>query len=389
MKDTKAILSIAYKECESKIKSNMNGFKKYMSNFMSYRTRQFYSNAPYEMIYFTHTDIEEFFNSTKIDKNIITDAISKTYYATIGNFNPRYAKDECTMAILCLVRHFLLNKMKKELDLALILLSFSGKLYPSIWHGSFPITPPQENIMDYVINYKASNKFDIVSKGNVVNAVKSVSDTWVESYPDKFKKFTDEDCVYLIQQLHNRIRSFMNNIAELYYEAYKNKEYLTYDSDNVSEDNYRLADNDSLKLERYTDKAMTRITAKGVDFRICKMSSSSRVKMNELKSIIENIITNNKNMDILREYIGLSIALYFREPNSSKDVTDLAFVSFCIKPKPNTKDKYLLRHKECLDLLLVNNSEHFLRRKNNDATRSAYYRAMNAYFAITIQEANK
>ena len=33
----------------------------------------------------------------------------------------------------------------------------------------------------------------------------------------------------------------MNNIASLYYEAYENKEYITYDSDDLSEDNYHLA----------------------------------------------------------------------------------------------------------------------------------------------------
>ena len=99
-----------------------------------------------------------------------------------------------------------------------------------------------------------NNKFDIVREGNVIGAVKSISTTWVKSYSQRFREFHDDDCVYLIQQLHNRIRSFMSNIAELYYDAVKNKDlYMTYDADNISEDDYHLADSDSFKLGRYTE----------------------------------------------------------------------------------------------------------------------------------------
>ena len=37
----------------------------------------------------------------------------------------------------------------------------------------------------------------------------------------------------------------------------------------------------------------------------------------------------------------------------------------------------------------MNNSEHFKRRRNNLATEQAYYRAVNAYMALQIQESNK
>ena len=49
--------------------------------------------------------------------------------------------------------------MKKELDLALVNLAFSGKYYPSIWYRSFPTVAPQEHIMEYVVNNKLSNKY--------------------------------------------------------------------------------------------------------------------------------------------------------------------------------------------------------------------------------------
>ena len=386
MKDTAAILTYAYPEVEQKIKKNLNQYKKYISRFINSRSELLYSNMPSKQIYFSQNDVDDFFTSTGIDINIIRSAISKTYYYEISNFNPRYAKDECTVAMLCVIRYFNLKNMNKELELALINMAFSGKYYPSIWYGSYPVTPPQEHVMDYVINHMTNNKFDIVREGNVINAVKSISTTWLVSYKQKFKEFHDDDCVYLIQQLHNRIRSFMSNIAELYYDAVKNKDlYMTYDADSISEDDYHLADSDSFRLTRYTENTMNYINSHGIDYRICKMSSNELIKMDELKSILENIMNDKNN---LREYCSLLIVCYF-SVSKTKDVRDLDFISYSIKVKPNSKDKYIIRQREILTTLLINNSEHFSRRRSRYATESAYYRAMTSYFALIIQQANK
>lgn len=383
------IISKAYSECETKIKSNLNKYKKYMSKFITERNKQLYSIMPSEQIYFSQSDEVDFFSSTLIDKNKIHIAIENTYYYPIANFNPRYAKDECTVALLCIVRYFYLKKMPKELDLALINMAFSGKYYPSIWYGSFPTAAPQEHIMEYVVTKICTNKFDIVREGSVISAVKSIANTWVDTYSDKFKSFEDDDCVYLIQQLHNRIRSFMNNIAELYYQAYNDKDnlYITYDSDDISEENYHLSDSDSLKLERIVSNTMNYINTHGVNYQICKTASNKDVKMDEIKSIIENILADNKNMPQVREYITLLVATFFRQ-SSIKRVTDISFVTYCIKPKPNTKDQYLVRLKELNTSLLLNNAEHFARRRNRLATEAAYYKSFNAYFALLIQECN-
>ena len=389
MKDTKAILSIAYPEVESKIKNNLNKYKQYLSKFINTRYDLLYSNMPSKQIYFSQTDADDFFKSTGIDINIINKAIKNTYYYEIGNFNPRYAKDECTVAMLCLVRYFKLKNMKKELDLVLINMAFSGKYYPSIWYGSYPVAAPNEHVMEYVVTQMLSNKYDIVREGNVVGAVKSVANTWCDAYPQKFKDFHDDDCVYLIQQLHNRIRSFMSNIAEVYYDVNNNKDlYITYDSDDISDDNFHLSDSDSFKLARSVENTITYINSHGIDYTICKMASNNDVKMDEVKSIIEVMLSNNQNVPLIKEYITLLVACYFRQAKV-KDVRELEFVSFCIKAKPNSKDKYILRQKELMDKILLNNSEHFARRRNRLATESSYYRAINAYFALVIQAANR
>jgi hypothetical protein len=389
MKDTVSILKIAYPNVENAMKKNLSKYKQFISKFINDRSDLLYSNMPSKQIYFSQTDCDEFFRMSGIDESVIKTAIQGTYYYDIANFNPSYAKDETTIAMLCAVRYFKLKNMKKELDLALILLSFSGKFYPSVWYGSYPTNPPYEHIMEYVVTHMCTNKYDIVREGSVIGAVKSIALTWVNSYDSRFKDFHDDDVTYLVQQLRNRIKSFMINIAELYYEAYKNKDmYITYDSDSVSEDDFHLADSDAFKIERIVSSTITYINSHGVDYRICKMASNNLIKLDELKSILEMLLTNNANIPLIKEYVTLLVACFYRE-NPKSDVRDIEFVSYSIKPKPNSKDKYVIRQKEILDIILINNSEHFARRRSREATESAYYRSINAYFALIIQQAMK
>lgn len=389
MKDTTSILKVAYPNVENAMKKNLSKYKQYISRFINNRADLLYSNMPSKQIYFSQTDADEFFKASGVDFGTIRTAIQGTYYYDIANFNPSYAKDETTIALTCAVRYFKLKNMKKELELSLILLAFSGKFYPSVWYGSYPTNPPYEHVMEYVITHMCTNKYDIVREGSVIGAVKSIALTWLNSYDDRFRDFHDDDVTYLVQQLRNRIKSFMINIAELYYEAYKNKDmYITYDSDSVSEDDFHLADSDTFKIERIVSSTMNYINSHGINYRICKMASNNLVKLDELKSIIEMLISNNNNLPLIREYITLIVSCFYRD-NPKSDVRDLEFVSYTVKAKPNSKDKYILRQKELLDLMLINNSEHFARRRSRDATESAYYRSINAYFALIVQEAMK
>ena len=388
--DTTAILDIAYKEVEQKLSnsSNINKYKQFIGKYIQKKQKELYSYMPSKQIYYSNEDVDNFFKATNIDKKIIKEAIKETYYYKVPNFNPSYAKDESTVALLCVVRYFYKNKMNKELDISEINMAFSGKMYASVFYKSFRFEPA-EYVMDYVINNMLSNKYDIIKYGNVINAVKSVTTTWVQAYPDRFNSFTDEDCTYLIQQLRNRINSFMYNIATIYYKAYQDKNiYIAYDTDDVSDDNYHIADNDAFKAQRALDNALSYMANKGIDYPSCKVSCNESIKFDELKSILENIFANKDNEPLIKEYITIMISLYFRD-SKTKDIRDISFISYSIKPTPNSKDKYVIKKKELLDKILVNNSENFTRRRSRLATESAYYRAINAYFSLIVQKANK
>ena len=386
---TKSILQVCYPEVASKmsLSAAFARYKKFMGEFVNRNQKQLYANIPNKMIYYTYDDIAKWFAATGVDKKVILDGIKGTYFYKIAAFNPRYAKDESTIAILCLVRYFMLEKKQDGLNLALLNLAFSGKFYSSLFYKAFKYDPA-EYVMDYVVNHMLNNKFDIVKYGNVIGAVRSITNTWFETYQKQLVSFTDDEIRLLVQQLHNRIDSFIQNIAKLFYEAYENKDsYITYDSDDISEDNYHLADNDSFKINSVVENAMTELTTKSIDFVNCKRASNSMVKFDELKAILDSLFNNKANIPLLKEYLTLMVSIYFRQ-SKYKDVKDISFISFSIKPSPNTKDPYILRKKELLDLMLINNAENFKRRRSRVATESAYYRAFNAYLALMIKKAN-
>lgn len=388
MKNTKAILNEVYPVVEAGLKKNLKKYKEYLSGFINSNSDILYSNIPSKQLYFTDSNREEYFKAIGVNSSIIKTAINHTYYGNMAKFNPAYAKDETTVALMCTVRYFFLKNMKKELELALINTAFSGKYYPSIWYRSFPVTEPSEHIMEYAITHLATNKFDIVREGSVIGAVKSIAYTWLNTYKTRFREFEDDDVVYIIQQLHNRIGSFMNNIAELYYEAYKNKDaYIAYSSDDVSEDNYHIADSDSLAIDRYVNATMNYINSHGLNYKICKLASNDLVKFDELKGIIDMLTRDNNNIPLIKEYITLMISNYYMS-SGKKNINDIEFISYSISSKPNSKNSYHIRLKELSEKMLINNSANFSRRRSRTATESAYFRAFNAYFALLVQEAN-
>lgn len=391
MKITEVIDKQIYPIVQGTLSKSTTKWKALMSKFMNARATSLYDTFPATRCTYGQQDADELYAIFGKTERELQEIINKTYYAQIPNFNPRTAKNPVTVLGICIIKYFLSKNDKANLEVAIIYLSFSGGFYPSIHYGSYPTAVPADYrfVCDYVVNNELSNKFDLKKTGSVIGTIKSIGSTWIEAYRDKFKGVTDdEEYVYVIQQLHMRIKSFIQNTAEIYYKCYQNREYLTYDSDDMSEDNFRLTENDSTKIEAVTNRAMTWLTTHDVDFRLCKMCSDANVKTEEIKSIIESIVKNTDNIDLVKELVALIVTNYFKS-SKNKDVRDIEFISYSIKAKPNTKDKDVLRQNEIVDKFLCENSIAYNRRKSREATKNSYNRAVLTYFVLVINQSNK
>jgi hypothetical protein len=391
LKATTAIVTGVYPIISKAMTKNLNKYKANIGKFLEARSKELYDIAPFDRIYFGAEDLNNFYTSLGISENDIKPWIDKTYYASIASFNPRCAKDPFTIAMIMIIRYFYMAKKQKELELSCIYLAFSGSFYPSIHYGSFPKVQPSEyrHVMEYVVNNELSQKFDLKREGSVIGAVKSICMTWLDSYGNKLKTSDDEDIVYLLQQLHNRIKSFMKNIAELYYKAYDNKdEYLTYDRDSYEQDNYHLVDNDSFKGDRYVNNVINYITTNGVNYKLCQMSSDSLIRTDELKSIIELIQEDKNNIPVLKELLYITVMEYLKE-SQNKEITSLDFMTFSIAAKPNTKNPNIIRQKDIIVKFLDENSPQYRKRKNRPATANSYQKAILKYYVLVVNLSNK
>lgn len=394
--NTSAILNEVYPLVNKSLSnsSQMSKYKAMVSRFINKRSKDLYDTCPCSRILYGLDDEQDFFKSLNINKKDVENAIAKTYYAKIANFNPRAAKNPQIIVSLCIVRYFFLKNDKKNLDLACVYLSFSGSMYPSAHYGSFPVVEPSEYryVMEYVINNELSNKYDIKREGSVIGAIRSVNSTWINSYKDLFKSFEDDDIVYLIQQLHGRIKSFIQNIAEMYYKAYENRDALSFESDNIGGDDlvgdYRVVDNDSMKIEKLVEKSMTFINTNGVDFKTIKMVADQNVKPIEVQLIIETIDNDQECIPLIKELIRIMITQYMID-GKNRDITSVEFISFSLTPKPNSKNKDILRQKEIIEILLNKGTPNYRKRKNRPETKSSYHKALLGYYAIIINKCAK
>lgn len=388
-KVTDVVLKELYPKVEKSMKVNLNKWKKLMSNFFQDRADALYDIAPIDRIYFNQADENNLFTTLNISKQEVTEILQKTYYYDeIKNKFDILVKDEHAILSLTIIRYFIMKNDKKNTELSTLYLSFTGKIYASAHYRSFNYIPTR-HVMEYAIN-NMSNKYDIVREGSVIGAVRSLNGTFIYSYKDRFKKYDDEDVSYLIQQLKNRIASFIKNIATEYYAANENKDYITYDSDNLSDDDYHLADSDSLKLEKIINTSIHKLETSTTDFRLCKIACAkdNNIGTDELRSIIDSIMTKPENFPLVKELIRNICTLYFNN-SKKKDVRDIDFLVFSLAPKPNSKEKLYLRNKEILETLLLANSVKYKTRSKRVATKISYNTVLLTYFVWFIHEANK
>lgn len=389
-KITTAIVDEVYPIIENSLSKYKSRYKACVGRFISKHSEDLYDTGPNNRILFGKDDTMDFYNSIGIKEGDIINCLSHTYYWDIP-FSPIAAKDPFTICMMMVIRYFYIHKMSKELELSAIYLAFSGKFYASVHYNSFPKFIPSSHraVMDYTINYVLTQKYDIKREGSVFGAVRSLSKTWLESYEDKFKNPDDSDVAYLIDQLRNRLKSFMINIATAYYNTYENKDYLNYESDNNDEDNYRIADNDALLAARYTENTINYMSNSDVDYRFCMMCKDQNVKADEIRDIMTSIKGDPQYQSEMKDVINILITDYMRTFPTTKNLQSINFISYSIKAKPNTKDKDLLKLKSTIEMWLDESSPNYRRRKSREATKNSYYKSVLKYIVLMINKSNK
>lgn len=365
-----------------------NKFKANIKKFIQDRHEQMFAIAPYDRIFFNQTDIDNMYKSLGLLERDIETIMKDTYFWNIP-LNPQCAKEPYVETLMCCIKYYLKKNDIKSAYLACTYLAFTGKFYASVHGAAFPTVAPvkYKSVMDYVVNNMLSEKFDLKKYNTVFGAIESMCRTYIDTYAKSLKdtNTTDEDYKNLVQQLRTREMSFMMNIASLYYEAYENKYYLNYETENEDPDDFRLPDNDSATALRLTEKTMNYLTSTYVSLDVCNKCKDANVKALEVKDIMEGIIGDNGNLPKVRRLVNILICNFMAQ-NPGKKVGSIEFVAFTTKAKPNTKNLVEIEQKQIIVNWLDDKSPNFRRRKSREATANSYVRSILMYFALTINK---
>lgn len=382
------IVDQIYPLLEASLPRKISSLKSCIERFIHTRHEALYDYAPVDRIFFKKKDVDDFFRSINVDQKIITKILPTLYYWKDSELAA--CKDEFSLACLMSLRYLCKERPqdKKLIELTACYLAFSGKFYSGCHAKFWSLYLPKREIMDYVINYMLSNKYDIVKEKTVWGAMRNLTMTWLERYREELcSDLSDERVVYLIHQLHNRVSAFLKNIAEAYYEAYEKKLYLNKESDNFDKENYRISNSNSSQIQAITERTMNYITTTKVNLQVCYSVSDSGVDPYEIKAIFETILNDNSKLADLRYVINVLLADFIKNYPDEKDLTGLRFIAHSITMKPNTKDKDIINLKNIV-IGWLNTSPRYQSIKTA-ATKNNYYKAILKYIAITVNTANK
>lgn len=370
------------------LQKNDSKFKANIKKFIQDRHELLFAIAPYDRVFFNQKDIDDIYRSLGLNEKDILQIMKEVFFWD-KPYNPQCAKEPYVETLFCCIRYYLKKNDEKSANLTCTFLAFSGKFYASLHGAAFPTVAPikYKSVMDYVVNNMLNDKFDLKKYGTVFGAIESMCKTYIQTYSKDIKEnnILDDQCGKLIQQLRTREMSFMMNIATLYYEAYENRYYLNYESENENPDEFRLPDNDSMVALKLTEKTMNYLTSTYVSLEICNKCKDSNVKALEIKDIMEAILSDSNNLPKVRRLVNILIC-NFMVQNPGTNVGSIEFVAFTTKAKPNTKNPIEIEQKQIITSWLDEKSPNYRRRKSRQATANSYIRSVLMYFALIINK---
>lgn len=387
--DTSVIVERIYPLVEKSLDKSFAPFKRVVADFINYNYDQLYAPATYDIIRFRQSDIDKMFKALEIQESDIVEIMKDCWYWD-KPLNPQCAKEPYVVTLMMVIRYFIIKNKQKEAELATMYLAFSGKFYASLFGASFPKAYPAKykEVMDYVVNFMLTDKFSLRKEGTVFGAIRQLCVTYLETYRNDFKDkdLSDDGVKSLVQQLRDREKSFIQNIANLYYKAYDNKLYLQYATDNLEDGaEFRITTNDATTAAKYTESTIQYLTTHEVSLQLCNKCKDQNVKALEIKNIMESIFADNNNLDSVRRVVNILICDYMRH-YPGKSISSVEFISHSIKAKPNIKDPYIIEMKETVLKWLDENSEQYRKRKSRLATQMSYYRAVLMYLVLVINK---
>lgn len=384
-KDITIIIDDLYDIVEKNLsqKNNIIKLNTVIGKYLDRNANALYDTGMTEKIYFLDSDKEAIYSASNLTKQQITKTIKKSTYIKASW---RILNEPLNISSVLILRYYAKNNMRKELELFLTFYSFY--FYATLYFKYFPFGA-NKNIMDFTIN-NLSRKFKLKQSGSIIETITSTALTSHDTYTKELIRGEDGDFAKYVYALKTRLNDILKNVKNEYEKNKASNNYMNYDEDDYSEDNFHLADNMSYIIRNKSQAAVIKLNTYGADMQLANLAAQlSQVSKNEIRNVITHL-SDNDTEDITR-LCELILQLFLEGgENNSADIRGQKFIVKCLEiyKKSNTNDKIIIDIKNILDKWLMKNSAKY-RQTNREATLSNFRRAIFVYFVLHIQMSSR
>jgi hypothetical protein len=364
-----------------KDKNNCRKFINIVSKYIDTNTERLSTTGPVKKILFTYSDRNSVYDLTGVsEKNI--EMVAKQIKELSRGVN---ASNPFNILLFLMIRYFHINKLEAERKSASIYLILS--MYPSI-HAKYFKFEPNENIMSFTVN-SLSNKYKIKQQGTLLATLVDMVEIADNHYKNIIVRGNDKDIADYISAVKTRLNQFMKNITTEFMKQHASGRYLNYDTDNEDPDNFSVADNNSLVIDRISTSVSTNLAVKGPDQKSVMLSAKmNKISVNDLRSTMNSICRDKVNRPKIREIISCILYEFlFTGQYSEQDIYDMKFTlySSVIYKRSNTTRSNIVRIKNILDFWIKEYSSIY-KKSNLVSTLNQFRRAIFMFFIFTIQQ---
>jgi len=364
-----------------KDKNNCRKFINIVSKYIDSNTERLSTTGPVKKILFTYSDRNSVYDLTGVsEKNI--EMVAKQIKELSRGVN---ASNPFNILLFLMIRYFRINKLEAERKSANIYLILS--MYPSI-HAKYFKFEPNENIMSFTVN-SLSNKYKIKQQGTLLATLVDMVEIADNHYKNIITRGNDKDIADYISAVKTRLNQFMKNITTEFMKQHASGRYLNYDTDNEDPDNFSVADNNSLVIDRISTSVSTNLAVKGPDQKSVMLSAKmNKISVNDLRSTMNSICRDKVNRPKIREIISCILYEFlFTGQYSEQDIYDMKFTlySSVIYKRSNTTRSNIVRIKNILDFWIKEYSSIY-KKSNLVSTLNQFRRAIFMFFIFTIQQ---
>lgn len=383
--------------CGPKLLKNIPNFRTFIGKFVADHMSEMSFRGPGKRLLWTHDD--EFLQVCGVDKKDIIDAIKASDYIlpswTIAN-----KPINMFMTFACF---YLWNNMDPEEKKAvndpnkykttncyLANLVECIRFYTSINYKYFPYEV-KEDLMVKTIE-ELSERYTFSGIANIFEYLNNTAASNLLNAVDLYKKPTDYNLKYFMDNIDSRINVVLKGIASAYYENVNNNVDIQTDKFEMTNDEGDRAVNIpqtmSADIEIIVRKLAIKLSSssKVIDKYLIVACKETLQSISRMRSTMQSMIDNDKEnvINLIRKIITYYIAYLKKD---KKTIRSINFISLMKKTYnvSNTIDHGLMEIKDALNKLLENNSKEYLK-TSRVASLSAMKSCVFYYWLLYIND---